>query len=80
MTEYEVMAVMTRLEIRDASSHTVSMMYAETVAAISKHLSGDQLRRLLLCGAYIAHGSDRNAGAPNRKNGGTKMERTKISA
>lgn len=64
MDNYEIMSLMMRLETRDADPQTVISMYSETLAAAASRLTDDEMRRFLICGAYLAHGSARNAGGP----------------
>lgn len=78
MDEYQIMSLLMRLEMRDADPTTVATLYAQTLAEVSPQLTEDQLRRLLLCGAYICHGRDRNAGGPEAYSCATSSGRSSI--
>jgi len=78
MDEYQIMSLLMRLETRDADPQTVAMMYAETLADASERLTDDQMRRFLICGAYLCHGGKRNAGGPASVDGADPELRSRI--
>ena len=78
MDEYQIMSLLMRLETRDADPQTVAMMYAETLADASDRLTDDQMRRFLICGAYLCHGANRNAGGSAPMNGADPAARSKM--
>jgi hypothetical protein len=57
MDQYEIMSLLMRLETNKVDPYTVSMMYAETLAAIADRLTKDEMRSLLIIGAYIGNQS-----------------------
>ncbi|MFC7515060.1 hypothetical protein ACFQUU_08595 [Herbaspirillum sp. GCM10030257] len=58
MDEYQIFALMGRIEVEPVDKATVIQMYAEILARVVDRLTDDEMRRLLLCGAYInTHGS-----------------------
>jgi hypothetical protein len=79
MDEYEVMSLIMRLETRDADPTTVIEMYSETLANASSRLTEDEVRRFLICGAYLAHGPNRNAGGPETLDGTNVAGRSQIT-
>jgi len=58
MDVYEIVSLLMRLETRDADRQTVLALYSETLSEVCNHLTDDQMRRLLICGAYIHHGAE----------------------
>jgi hypothetical protein len=78
MDKYQVTSLLMRLELRDADPMTVADLYAETLAEISECLTEDQMRRLLICGAYLCHGGDRVAGGPRTLDGATVSGRSTV--
>lgn len=55
MDEYQIMALLGRIKPGNAERYTVTSLYAQTLAQISDHLTDDQLRRFLICGAYLCN-------------------------
>lgn len=78
MDEYQIMSLLIRLETRDADPQTVAEMYAETLSDASERLTDDQMRKFLICGAYLCHGVKRNAPAPASMDGADPVGRSKI--
>lgn len=78
MDEYQIMSLLMRLETRDADPQTVAAMYAETLSDASDRLTDDQMRRFLICGAYLCHGISRNAGGPSSMDGTEPETRSDI--
>lgn len=78
MDEYQIMSLLMRLETRDADLQTVAAMYAETLADASERLTDDQMRRFLICGAFLCHGANRNAGGPVSLDGADSVGRSNI--
>lgn len=79
MDEYQIMSLIMRLETRDADPLTVIEMYSEALADVSARLTEDEIRRFLICGAYLAHGGHRNAGGPETLDGARVSERSAIN-
>ena len=78
MDEYQIMALLMRMETRNADPQTVASLYAETLAEVSDRITDDQIRRFLICGAYLCHGSARNAGGPACLDGAAAAGRSGI--
>ncbi|MFC7517122.1 hypothetical protein ACFQUU_19100 [Herbaspirillum sp. GCM10030257] len=57
MDQYQIMSLLMRLETKNVEPETVAMMYAEVLSSVAERLTPDELRRLLIIGAYICHGS-----------------------
>jgi len=55
MDQYQIMSLLMRLEAKNVDPDTVAMMYAEVLASAAERLTPDELRRLLIIGAYICH-------------------------
>lgn len=78
MDEYQIMSLLMRLETRDADPQTVAAMYAETLSDASERLTDDQMRRFLICGAFLCHGANRNAGGATSMDGADPAGRSNI--
>lgn len=57
MDQYQIMSLLMRLETKNVEPETVAMMYAEVLSSVAERLTPDELRRLLIIGAYICHGT-----------------------
>jgi len=55
MNRYEIMSVLTRLEASKSDPYAVSRLFADTLADIADRITVDEMRRLLIVGAYIHH-------------------------
>ncbi|KRB92841.1 hypothetical protein [Noviherbaspirillum sp. Root189] len=56
MDQYQIMSLLMRLETKNVEPETVAMMYAEVLSSAAERLTPDELRQLLIIGAYICHG------------------------
>jgi hypothetical protein len=56
MDSYDIMSLLLRLETNKAAPYAVTMLYSETLAEIAPRLTADEMRRLLLVGAYVCNG------------------------
>ncbi|WP_194727446.1 hypothetical protein [Noviherbaspirillum malthae] len=65
MDEYQIMSLLERIQPGNADPSTVARLYAETLAAISDHISDDQMRRFLICGAYLCNKAKETATDPD---------------
>ena len=59
MDRYDVMSILLRLKTTDSDPYAVSMLYSETLAEIAGRLSADEMRRLLMVGAYFCNGQNK---------------------
>ncbi|WP_151633441.1 hypothetical protein [Noviherbaspirillum aerium] len=55
MDEYQILALLSKIEPGDADLHRIKIMLAETLSEVSDRLNDDQMRRLLICSAYLYH-------------------------
>lgn len=55
MDQYQIMALLARIEPSDADLYEIQTYLAETLSEISERLSDDQLKRLLICCACLCH-------------------------
>lgn len=62
MDEYQIMALLMRLEIRGNDRERITDLFVETLAAASERMTDDEIRRFLICGAFLHHGGERNFG------------------
>jgi hypothetical protein len=53
MNQQQILAILRQIEPRISKIDIVASLYAETLAEITEKVSVDQLRRLLVCGAYL---------------------------
>jgi hypothetical protein len=61
MDEYQIMSLLERIKPGNADAYIVARLYAETLASVSDHITDDQMRRFLICGAYLCENA-RNTG------------------
>lgn len=55
MDQYQVLALLSKIEPSDADLYDIQMYLAEMLAEVSDRLSDDQLKRLLICCACLYH-------------------------
>lgn len=53
MTQYQIYSAISHIEGHGLDPNNVSEIYASTLAEIAEKISNDEMRRLLLIGAYL---------------------------
>lgn len=55
MDEYQIMALLSEIEPGKADLQHIKLMLAETLSEVSERLTDDQMKRLLICSAFLYH-------------------------
>lgn len=55
MDQYQIMALISKIEPSDADLYEIKTYLAETLSEVSERLSDEQLKRLLICFACLYH-------------------------
>ena len=53
MNEYQIAALLARLQAERIDQATLLRMYAETLASVADRLTDDEMKRFLFCGTYL---------------------------
>jgi hypothetical protein len=73
--EYQILALLMRLDSRNLDADRITSLFVETLANASERLTDDEIRRFLMCGAFLFrssrlrcrdHADDANAASGSR--------------